>query len=254
MKKTIKRITLYCTILSVVALYFSNRNETIVVKNSLSNVSDVIETNQENSNEALQTNGFGNEVYAYHKVEFSNNKANASNVAPSTASPINLSSSENSKDEVPNGEDVVFKDIVASNYSSQNSFSNYSTNEFSNNSSGPNANINESVSAESAVGNADVAATNSYSSESTASRVSPSNVTPNASRSSFQANNSGLSINVSSNSAVLVESGPPGPGGGGDPFVPIDDYYGLFALLLCAGVVFWYRNKTNKLVGVKVYN
>jgi hypothetical protein len=48
-----------------------------------------------------------------------------------------------------------------------------------------------------------------------------------------------------------VIENPGGPNNGNDPYVPIDDYYGLFALLLCGCVIFWYRNKASKLVRVK---
>lgn len=56
--------------------------------------------------------------------------------------------------------------------------------------------------------------------------------------------------NTISFSPPPVIENPGGPNNGTDPYVPIDDYYGLFALLLCGGVIFWYRQKVNKLVKI----
>lgn len=256
MLKAIKRITFYTVIftsLFLVKTFNANKiNSTVVSSetvssnyNETSNNEIIISDNRENKDNASM----------YSQSEYSNSKQINVGITDSKEGIPGLA--ENKQFTYPSlgmeGLEAVNlrNDEVASNtFSNNDNGYNYSSNSnlnygFSNN-SGPNAGEAYSTNGSTEIGNTE-ASTNLYASASrtasssnnytTGSRVSPSgSLTP--------------SMGGFSTPPIVEAPGSPG-GGGGDPFVPIDDYYGLFALLLCSGVIYWYRMKASKLVGVK---
>jgi hypothetical protein len=255
MKKAIKKITVFfCCLTAILSIYIYTQSEsyTSSAKKTLSEGSI---QNEEGTNagsvEYPSTTISSYQDYGYA----SNNNLGSSSANPqqqgtesvptngNNVSVLDLTTSNSLAEVTTEGS---FRESIASNYSgSENEFNAYNSINGYGNLNGPNAgesNMSSSVGGE-------VSSSSGLASSSngnTASRVS-SNTPSNPSASRVISGNGG---SLGFSTPPIIET-PGNPGGGNDPYVPIDDYYGLFALLLCGGVIFWYRNKANKLVRVK---
>lgn len=271
MKKAIKRITVYSLLIAVglVAYFFKGNyvdGNNYIQKGIASNKSTE-SINGETQEANTPITGYYNnttsaDVNDYASMStnggnsYSGNVSSSNNNTPAIADLSANKENTNSSTIVTGGNEADnFKDVVASNYGSTNSYnsSNNVDNGYSNAMGGPNA----SSSSEGRFGemNSSLSTTENMSSSlnTAASRASASTSTEPTAAGRVSQGSGGNSVSVptiSAPSAPVIET-PGAPGGGTDPYVPIDDYYGLFALLLCGGVIFWYRNKQSKLVKVK---
>lgn len=259
MKKAIKKVTIYSFIL---ALFLGIQHfglERFVPKTNISTANLEINSANDQPNEQGEINDKNNiEPSGYYKTEsdyaiitapiLPTNQNNIQNIG------FGISNLENSSttSDLSRSTDEAFTDAVASNYKTENNYNfNNSVSSGFESRGGPSVSMNENSSYSNSISNTELANNNDVNMQVIASRTT-SNYNPSASRvAGANSNNNAINLNTGSNSIVLVESTPGSPGGGSDPYVPIDDYYGLFALLLCGGVIFWYRNKANKLVAVK---
>lgn len=254
MKKAIKKVTLFFSCVTVcVGVYFYTQSDRYAssVKNTLSQgVVQHEEGTNGGSVEYPSTTPSSYQDYGYASNTSTSSSSSATplsnesvSVGTNTANALDFTTSNSSVEATTEGS---FRDAIASNYSNnETDFNSYNSLNSYSSVSGPNA-VEGSMSSNMGSEGSATSALASSNNGTTASRVS-SNTPSNPSASRVISGNGG---SISFSSPPIIET-PGNPGGGSDPYVPIDDYYGLFALLLCGGVIFWYRQKANKLVKVK---
>lgn len=255
MKKTIKRVTIITISLVLVLLY-----KTYILPEQLSraqsqqhaeidlNGNDLNQDNQViyASNEPVSEYSSPGSVTADNFSAITEGKNDNALVTPSLSNTGVDFSSQTNKTTFSENTNLT-KEDMANNNETKVFENNLSPTEmgYATASHGPN---NNPLNVENTVSE-NIQAASSYNASRAESRVASTENATTASRVTTTANNN-INVNLSSAPLVVIEN-PGGPNNGTDPYVPIDDYYGLFALLLCAGVIFWYRMKANKLVGVK---
>lgn len=256
MKKTIRKVTLIALSLTAILLYKAyllpqhlNLAQTTQTNEKYLSTE---EFNEETANQNFVENeiaysspnppAIDNSSYAYNlhaNNEVINFNTTTSNAAIESNTQQNIAIVDNNT-----SSDFEEKKEIANNEMALNNSTSLQDFGYATASHGPN--INNALQAENTVVESISAATN-FNAARTASTYNA----PSASRIA-NSSISAPSISFSSSPPLLVESSPGSPNNGSDPYVPIDDYYGLFALLLCAGIIFWYRMKANKLITVKV--
>lgn len=257
MKKAIKKITLYSILIALGFLvkYYVIEDK---VSGRKSQFGSSTSTNSGEEGEGLGNTSDNNSVtfndYAKTEIPSMGGGGNLSKSTESvsgTTSIADIGVSNANSNTMSSGlsAEEDFKESVANNNSyvdNGSSYSNNYSNSYYNGVGGPNANNAEGSMLGSEVSSSN-ATTSSSASAATASRTASGS--GNASSASRVSGSGSGSVGLSAPPPVIEAPG--SPGGGGDPYVPIDDYYGLFALLLCGTVLFWYRNKQSKLVKVK---
>lgn len=225
MKKSIYKVTAWSLVLTAGILYTIHKNNmpTTLSQNIQANINEPFEENsldQECNSSIDYGNAYANNTNNKEEIDYSLSENSAiatpkksNNEDVAVVSGMSLLENENNKEYLINDDQVVNQDALAKG--GPNSSENTAPQQFNDN--GRNSSINA--------------------------------ISPNASTSTVTApvNNARIA-SPTVVTAPANPSGTSGGGGAGDPFVPIDDYYGLIFLIVVSTLVGVFTIKKSKII------